>query len=400
MPKYTILLFQKYIRSFVMNFNLGLKNCKMVLEHQQESTVKLYERLTGFKEEITRSKINRSRRLRRLLGIPNVRFKFTYKGDLLFSYGAFLITNKPYCVYLETGLAPYGYDRKTADNPIARFIISLLICRKNCRKIIFISLTAQKSFLSSARYSKKTIKIFREKSDYCYPIMGKSDSPVKRYSGQLKLLSVGIFYMKGGLEIIRAFERIREKYSNVTLTMITSLAVMRQEDIDLVKNISGITLLNAQFGKEEMDKFYAEHDLFLSPTYRDGFGLAWIEAISHGLPIIGTHQYATKEMGVDKYNAFLFPRHPLADFDSETGEIYGLYYDPKNFYTALFEKQKRGEFRPVEDFLYSSIERFLKNTDLLEEFSRHSLNHYRKNFHPSVLGEKIENIFINAIKNE
>lgn len=398
MKRYKVLLFQKYVRSFVTSFSKYLNNFEFVLEHREESNKQLYKRLNNFDNEVRRTKTSTLFKLRRLVGIPNIRIKVSNKGDMFFTYGCLVLGNKPYCIYSETGLSIYNYDRIIANNPIARLIASFAIKRKNLKKIIFLSQAAQKSFLTSAKYSKRVNKIAQEKSTYCYPLMEAQNYSIKKKEGDLKILFIGTFYIKGGQELVNAFLDLRKKYKNINLTIITSLGVMRKDDIDRIKNIDGIDLYDAKFSKEELDEFYRTHHVFVMPTFRDGFGLVWIEALSHAMPIIGTEQYATGEFCTNNYNGFMYPNHPLQDYNPETFEIYGKYYNPKDFYSTLFKYQKEGKLKPVEDFLYKSVEKLILNPELIEKFSKNSIDIFNKKFHPKVISQRIESIFLDAVK--
>lgn len=397
MKKFKIVLFQRYIRSFVTNFFKHSKKFGFIMEQKEETNSQLYKKLNDFNKEIKRNKVNSLLKIRRFLGIPNIRFKFSSEGDLLFTYGCLVFGNKPYCIYSETGLSIYNYDRKIADNPIARLITSLLIKRKNLKKIIFLSQAAQKSFLASAKYPKKIQETIKQKSTYCYPLMDSKICSIKKYSGEIKLIFVGTFYMKGGNELLNAFEKIISNYKNVRLTIITSLGVMKKEDIEKIRKISCVELLNAKYNKEQMEKIYEKHDIFIMPTYRDGFGLSWVEALSHAMPIIGTKQFATEEFCIDGYNGFMYPNHPLQDYNPKTFEIYGNFYNPKNFYTALFKYQREGKMKPIENFLYDSIEKFILQSDLMEKFSKNSLKHYNNNFSPDIIVKKFDNILLESL---
>lgn len=397
---YTILLFQPYIRSFVTNFGPHLRKCRFIMEHKQEETKQLYKRLTNFSDESNRIKTSWKHWLRRWVGIPAVRFKFTKKADMLLTYGALVITNLPYCIYAETGLALYSYDRGIANNPIARWIVSFLLRRKNCKHIIFLSQAGLKSFIASANYSKRTKEVFKEKATYCYPLMEAQPVSPRIPRKNIRFLFVGTFYIKGGVEIIHAFQKIREEFSTrACLTIITSISVLRQTDKELIEKQDGVTLRNAAFSKEEMRDIYLNHDIFLMPTYRDGFGLVWIEALSFGLPIIGTDQYATREMCINGKTGFLYPNHPLKDYDPKTYEIFGRYYNPKEFYARLFHLQRIGELRDIEDFLYNSMKKFLDTPELLERQSKNSLKFYRERFHQQHIADRIESIFLHSIEN-
>ena len=122
--KYKIILFQKYLRSHILNFRKNLKEFEFVLIFPEESTKKLYQRITTFENETARKKTNFILLIRRILGIPNARLKFFKNGDLIFTYGCLLFTNKPYCVYIENGISIYKYDPVIAKNPLAKFIFN------------------------------------------------------------------------------------------------------------------------------------------------------------------------------------------------------------------------------------------------------------------------------------
>ena len=398
--KYEIILFQEYLRSHILGFGKKLKKSKFKLLTKEESTKKLYQRIPSFEKEIKRRKTNKILWIRRILGIPNVRVKFMKEGDLFFTYGCLLFTNKPYCVYLENGLSPYRYDLVISKNPIARMLTSFLIRRKQCKKLIFMSKTAQKSFLSSVKYSPKTIRAIKEKSEQCYPLMTTQDSqdPKKASGEKLRILFAGTFYIKGGIEVVNAFEQLKKTYPNLELTIITQEMTLKKEDLERIKSIDGISLFNAAFNAEQMNNFYREHDIFVIPTYRDSFGAILIEVLPFGMPIITTDQYATTEVAIDGYNGFVYPNHPLKDYDTETFQMFNKYFNPENFYAALFKFQEEGKMKPVESFIYKSIEKFIKKPELVEEFSKNSIELYKKKFHYDLISSRIESILLDAIE--
>jgi glycosyltransferase involved in cell wall biosynthesis len=46
----------------------------------------------------------------------------------------------------------------------------------------------------------------------------------------------------------------------------------------------------------DLPALYAEHDLFVMPSRFEGFGIALVEALSHGLPCIARNAYAMPEI--------------------------------------------------------------------------------------------------------
>lgn len=397
--KYEVILFQPYLRKFVLNFGKQLKQFTFHNIANPPMTGGSYHKLPTFEKEILRVKTNWKNQLRRILGIPNVRPYFKKRGDLLFTYGCLLITNKPYCTYIETGLVLYNYDLRIAKNPLARYFISFLATRSNCKRLIFVSEAAKKSFFASINYGKKTQKALTQKSIVIYPIPSEEPGTLipKQFNGTLKLLFPGTFYMKGGMEVARAYEKLRQTYQNVNLTIITALHMLRKEDVNYLHSLPGLTLQDAKLNEKQMAEMYQTHDILLLPTYREGFGLVLVEALSYGMPLIITDQYATKEMVEDDLNGFTYP-NPLRDYDPETYRMFGRYHNPKDFYEKLFSLQHSGQLKPVEDFLINSIKKFLENPHLLQKNSENSLKLYKNKFHKNIMSEKLELVFQASIQ--
>ncbi len=397
MLKYRIILFQPYLRKHIVNFGAYLKHCKFIIK--KPSSGNFYHALlpSSYEDEIQRLKTSKINTLRRLLGIVNIRIKFDPEADLFFTYGCLLITNKPYCVYIENGMALYNYDVGLSKNPLAKLYVSWLVQSQKCQALIFMSKAAEKSFYAGVRYSVKTLAALQLKSYQIYPLVEARSGDVKRVSGNLKLLFTGMFYMKGGLELIRAFNLLRQRYSNLELTIVTHLQTIKPSDLSLMKELPGLTILDAKLDAEAMDCLYKIHDIFILPTLRDSFGLVLIEALSYGMPIICTDQFATTEVAKEGYNAFVYPNHPLQDYDPITFQILGKYRNPKDFYADLSRLQQAGKLHGLESFLVASIEQFLENPSLLETFSEHSLELYRTTFHQGVITAQIEKVFLKSI---
>ena len=93
--QYEVILFQPYLRKFVLNFGKRLKRFTFCNIANPPMTGGSYHKLPNFEKEILRTKTNWKSRFRRLLGIPNVRPYLKKRGDLLFTYSCLVLTNKP-----------------------------------------------------------------------------------------------------------------------------------------------------------------------------------------------------------------------------------------------------------------------------------------------------------------
>lgn len=396
MKKPTVLLFQPYLRQHILNFGRGLREVDFVW--RQSKTKKFsYSSLPDFDREMRRRKDTWLVRIRRLLGVPNVRVKLTTSGDVLFTYGCFLFSNRPFITYLETGLAPFNYDVGIAKNPIARTIVALSLLLPQCKKLVFMSEASRKSFFASVSYPSWITTVANQKSVVVYPLVNTNLSPVKTGTGSLSLLFVGVFYMKGGMELAHSFATLRSRHRNVTLTIVTVLRMIREQDLDYLRSIPGLSLVDATLNEQQMREMYQTHDVFVLPTFREGFGLVLIEALAHGMPIIATDQYATTEMVTSGKNGFVYANHPLKDYDPATFRMLGKYYSPADFYTDLFRFQSEGKMKPIEDFLVLSVETLLDNPEQLASFSQESIRLYQERFDAKKLSNQIEAVFLEAV---
>jgi len=133
-----------------------------------------------------------------------------------------------------------------------------------------------------------------DKTTVVYPwIKNRLDSSIKTPSANIRLLFISTqFSLKGGRELLLAFTELRKKYPQLTLTLISNLT-----DDEVAKLPTGIDFLTANIDKKELNEnIYPHHDLFVLPSYQDSFGLVYLEALSHGLPIVSTDRFAMSEM--------------------------------------------------------------------------------------------------------
>jgi glycosyltransferase involved in cell wall biosynthesis len=108
-----------------------------------------------------------------------------------------------------------------------------------------------------------------------------------RKPGELRLLHVGRAVRTKGLrDSIRALALLRE-HPGITLTQAghgEELAICRQEAIRL--GVERRVRFLGQIPRHEVEKLYAEADVFLFPSFREPSGSVVFEAMRHGLPVI------------------------------------------------------------------------------------------------------------------
>jgi glycosyltransferase involved in cell wall biosynthesis len=102
-----------------------------------------------------------------------------------------------------------------------------------------------------------------------------------------------IIQEKGIINLIQAFSKLSPRYEML-------LGYIRLHNIE-AKTIVKMFKLN------EMSEVYRESNVFALPSENETFGQVFIEAMSCGLPVIGTKTGGIPEIISDSYNGYLIP---------------------------------------------------------------------------------------------
>jgi glycosyltransferase involved in cell wall biosynthesis len=106
------------------------------------------------------------------------------------------------------------------------------------------------------------------------------------YSNRHVIFVGGDWVRKGGPELARAFERVLEVYPDAHLTIVGA-----QPDLHLPH----CTVLG-QVPLDQLTQHYAKASVFCLPTKLEPFGIAFLEAMMHRLPIVATRIGAVPDM--------------------------------------------------------------------------------------------------------
>jgi glycosyltransferase involved in cell wall biosynthesis len=114
----------------------------------------------------------------------------------------------------------------------------------------------------------------------------------RRTTEQRRLLFVGRdFDTKGGALVVAAFARLRaELGSGIVLTVAGPSSWPLRGDVP-----EGVTFLGP-VTRERVGQLMNSHDLFVMPSELEGFGIAFVEALTRGLPCIGRDACAMPEI--------------------------------------------------------------------------------------------------------
>ena len=113
------------------------------------------------------------------------------------------------------------------------------------------------------------------------------------------ILFVGrAFAAKGGRELVEAFRRVRRVVPGAALWIVSQEAPPRLPEGATFHGTSSPAALAA---------LYARATLFALPTLREAFGLAFLEAMAFGLPVVGTAIEAVPEIVTEGETGLLVP---------------------------------------------------------------------------------------------
>lgn len=307
--------------------------------------------------------------IRSIKGVPN-------EDCLIYSWGAIPKGNNPFIVELDT---PYSMSLYNLFSfRIFKFVLRHFLLSKRCKGIVCISEACQDNL-------KKELgqEVF-QKSTVIYPFCKTVDkAPSPSQNGPIKFLFIATqFRLKGGWELLEAFKKINESQDEkYALTMITNLSPTEKQ---VVLRTPGVRVHDACFDKQQLyDQFYSTHHVFVMPTYQDSFGLVYLEALSFGMPLIATDNYAIREM----------VRHDLN----------GQLLTPPFYYYSLDNKPNPKvwnkdiarivEDRPMDIIYVEKIAASLKKTvDNYTRFSKESRNLFDSVFAEDIRGEKVKRL--------
>jgi len=119
----------------------------------------------------------------------------------------------------------------------------------------------------------------------------------------LKLNNKAIFFSrllesKGLKNLINAWKVIGNKYW--TLDIIGD-GIDKNFFKKMITNNNNINLFKPIYNKEKKKQLFQNYDFFVLPTYNESFGLAILESLSYGLPVLTTRN--TPWSNIKKYNA-------------------------------------------------------------------------------------------------
>jgi glycosyltransferase involved in cell wall biosynthesis len=162
---------------------------------------------------------------------------------------------------------------------------------------------------------------------------------------------------KGINELIAAFVEIAEKYPNTYLLYVGQTAEKDPVKSETLKQIENHARIIHVGWQSEPEKYMAAMDVFVLPTYREGFGVVNIEASAMRLPVISTDVPGPQESIVNGQTGILVPAKEVLPLMEAMKMLLGRpmyikklgeagrrrvqeYYEQKKLWQAILEHRK------------------------------------------------------------
>lgn len=161
---------------------------------------------------------------------------------------------------------------------------------------------ATKNFTYSSNIANSIIKDYKCSSDKVTCVYAGSNVPndmeenfVKDYSKKI-ILFVGIGWeRKGGPDLFEAFIEVKKNHPDSKLIVIGSSPEIEDENCEVLGKIN----------VSQLGKYYSEASIFCMPTKIEPFGIVFLEAMMHKLPIVSTRIGALTDMVDEGKNGYL-----------------------------------------------------------------------------------------------
>lgn len=145
---------------------------------------------------------------------------------------------------------------------------------------------------------------------------GRAVSAPDRYESQRILFVAGRWEAKGGPELAAAFERLLRSHPRAQLTIVGCTPMLSLPNCEVVGPIP----------VGQLGGYYDRASVFCLPTRREAYGIVFLEALAHGLPVVATRVGALPELVSEGKTGYLVE---VGDVDALTSRLTALLDDPE-----------------------------------------------------------------------
>jgi glycosyltransferase involved in cell wall biosynthesis len=230
------------------------------------------------------------------------------------SRGFFVVGPNPYVVDIEHVVSFVGMNSDRLESPLVKRLIIRFLRNEKCKAVLPHSCAA----LRSLGLITGDASIVR-KAHVIYPaVSGARMKDARSEQDRPTLLFIGEYFWKGGREVLQACKILSARL-DFRLVYISLRVHPPADIIEGARKSIDIEYIEGPIPRARLfNSVYPIADVLVMPTYLDTFGYAFLEAMSFGLPCIGTRHFAVPEIIEDEVSGLLV-RSPISYFDERGG---------------------------------------------------------------------------------
>ncbi len=205
----------------------------------------------------------------------------------------------PHFVYTDhTELANLGYPAFNPKRLMPRWWLDLEAeIYRNAARVFTMSRHVTRSLREDYGLAAERLRCVRAGGNA--PGSGEIRAALPAIAGSgPEILFVGVDWTrKGGPELLEAFKRLRRDHPTARLRIVGCTPKIAVAGCEVMGRVP----------LEEMPALYASASIFCLPTRIEPFGIAFVEAMHAGLPVVGTRVGAVPDMVREGVNGLLVP---------------------------------------------------------------------------------------------
>ena len=134
-----------------------------------------------------------------------------------------------------------------------------------------------------------------------------------------------LVWQKGFRELFLAAERMREMFPNVVFVVVGGSDPEKSDAIPAESLTAAADRARIVFtgSRDDIERVYPGFDIFVLPSYREGFPRSAMEAAACGLPVIATDIRGCRQVVTHGANGLLVPLHDPSALVTAIGELLG-----------------------------------------------------------------------------